>query len=890
MRLTYLRLKNFMSHASTELDLSGIRAAVGSGPTGGGKSALFVEAPLWALFGRVRSKRADGWVKIGADECQVEVGFDSNGTSYRVVRSRSLKTKAGKSDLQLAAKNGAGWIPLSGKSIAETQTKIEQVLGVSYDTITSANISRQKESDKFTNPGVISLDGHQYAGAQARIQVLAQMLGLGTYAEWRQTASGAARDIETQAGILEAQMADIDRTLATRPERESELAEAEAFLAGSQAEQAKTSAKIQDVTRDLAELEAKIPRAHEDLAAFAEDRAALWSREKTVAERTNKAEYFRNLLARRSEIQAQAERAAILDASLAEQRQTLAGIGAEGKGIAAQLKTAEAQVAEADRRLQAADKKLGDARRAIERKPLLETSIRRLSAARQDRQACADRIRLADEAIASHRATLDAAQRANQAAQKTRGEILAEEKRVGAEKGGIEPQIAGHEKRTAVMETVPCIGVGDLPQRCPLLKDARESVPMLAILRVKRNDLCAWVRPALPDLQPTQELDATLRTVGAEKAKNVASLGTLEREIGKLQPCEAELASLETIAAGIPDLETERARAFEHRDTASHAEASLRGALEACRQRYTTLQAALAVSEVERAALQSSVDLLADLAQAERELPGLEAEIHTLAAEVLGLSGKLAKEGELATWLVGAEASVNQIQADLAVWRKCLADEQKTERDSMQRAASARAELERLSTLAAEQTAASSEAAALRARHSLLLALAEAYRQIPLMILETMAIPALEEEANRILGRISSNGMWIRLATQRAVKSRETLADALDIIVTDTVGERSYEEYSGGENFEVDLALRIALAKLQARKAGATIQTLILDEGMGTQSGDRLDALVAALREIQNDFPMLLVITHVEALKETFPARIEISGGPRNSVAELITA
>lgn len=889
MRLTHLRLKNFMSHANTDLDLSGVRAAVGSGPTGGGKSALFVEAPLWALFGRVRSKRADGWMKIGTDETRVEIGFDANGTNYRVIRSRSLKTKSGKSDLQLACRNGSGWTPLSGKSISETQAKIEAILGVSYDTITSANISRQGDADKFTQPGTLSIDGIQYTGAQARIQVLAQMLGLGVYAEWRQAASSTARDAETKAGILEAQVAEIDRTLATRPERESTLMQAEIVLADSREQQATVSAQIDQASRDLARLEAEIPRAKRDLAAFAADRQALWSRQKTQAEKTNRAERYQGLLARREQIQAEAAQATALDAQLAEQGQSLAALEAEGRGIASQVTTATARVAEYLRAVTTADGKLSDARRRVASRPELEKRVARLTAAWADRHRADQEHEGIEAEILEHRAAFDLVTKANQEAQKTRGEILADENRITAERAGIEPQIAGHQKRTAVMDIVPCIGVDGLPERCPLLKDARDSVPVLATLRMKQQDLCAWLRPALPEITDTADEEKVLRRLAADNLAVYQSMRALDQEIATLQPADAELASLATVEATIPGIQAEVELARTAQQEAVAALSSLQDRLGTIRGTYTSLKATITAGQATRATLQASFDLLQDLVHAERELPGVEAEIQTLDAEIASLTATLAKEADIHAALEQAETDVIGIQAALQLDRTTLAGLRSDEQAAVERAASARADLQRLTALSSEQAEATTEAAALRSRHTILLALAEAYRQIPLMILETMAIPTLEEEANRILSRISRNGMWVRLATQRAVKSRDTLADALDIVVTDTVGERNYEEFSGGEGWEIDLALRIGLAKLQARKAGATIQTMILDEGMGTQSGDRIEALMDALREIQGDFPLLLVITHVEALKDCFSSRIEVSGGPRDSRAELVT-
>ena len=158
------------------------------------------------------------------------------------------------------------------------------------------------------------------------------------------------------------------------------------------------------------------------------------------------------------------------------------------------------------------------------------------------------------------------------------------------------------------------------------------------------------------------------------------------------------------------------------------------------------------------------------------------------------------------------------------------------------------------------------------------------------MILENEAIPEIEQAADAVLERISQSGIRVSLRTQRQIKARDALADGLDIIIRDQVGEREYEAYSGGQQFQIDLAIRVGLAKLQARRAGAVIETLIVDEGFGTQSAECLDGIVAALRAVQADFPLLWCISHVEALRDVFPAQIRVAGGPRDSVAELVMA
>jgi len=146
-------------------------------------------------------------------------------------------------------------------------------------------------------------------------------------------------------------------------------------------------------------------------------------------------------------------------------------------------------------------------------------------------------------------------------------------------------------------------------------------------------------------------------------------------------------------------------------------------------------------------------------------------------------------------------------------------------------------------------------------------------------LLIEQAIPDIEEEANRILGRLTDNRTQISLESLRDLKKGGT-RETLDIRISDELGERSYELYSGGEAFRVDFALRIALSRLLAHRAGTRLRTLVIDEGFGTQDTEGLDRLVEAIQSIRDDFEKILVITHVDALKNAFPVRIEVTKHP----------
>jgi DNA repair protein SbcC/Rad50 len=102
-------------------------------------------------------------------------------------------------------------------------------------------------------------------------------------------------------------------------------------------------------------------------------------------------------------------------------------------------------------------------------------------------------------------------------------------------------------------------------------------------------------------------------------------------------------------------------------------------------------------------------------------------------------------------------------------------------------------------------------------------------------LLIEQALPEIEEDANELLDRLTGGQMRVTFDTQRQLKSQDKLAETLDIRIGDGVGERPYENFSGGEQFRVNFAIRLALSRILARRAGARLQTLVIDEGFGSQ-------------------------------------------------------
>jgi exonuclease SbcC len=157
---------------------------------------------------------------------------------------------------------------------------------------------------------------------------------------------------------------------------------------------------------------------------------------------------------------------------------------------------------------------------------------------------------------------------------------------------------------------------------------------------------------------------------------------------------------------------------------------------------------------------------------------------------------------------------------------------------------------------------------------------------VPAMLIE-QAVPEIERAANDLLMRLTDGRMHVRFDTLKELKSGD-MAEALDIVISDELGARSYENYSGGEKFKINFAIRIALSKLLAKRAGVQLRSLFIDEGFGTQDAAGREQVVAAINTIKDDFDCILVITHIEELKEAFPVQIEVIKSDSGSTFRMV--
>jgi DNA repair protein SbcC/Rad50 len=61
----------------------------------------------------------------------------------------------------------------------------------------------------------------------------------------------------------------------------------------------------------------------------------------------------------------------------------------------------------------------------------------------------------------------------------------------------------------------------------------------------------------------------------------------------------------------------------------------------------------------------------------------------------------------------------------------------------------------------------------------------------------------------------------------------------------------------------------------------------VIDEGFGSQDTLGRQRLVEAINLVKDDFAKILVITHLDELKDSFPTRIEVEKTDRGSMVTV---
>ena len=850
-----LRLRNFMCYRDNvpPLSFAGIHTACICGDNGNGKSAL-INAMTWALWGKTRAESDDDLVHSGQTEMEIEFDFAVGQQPYRIIRKHSKPKRRGGSGqtiLEFQIASGDGFRSITGDSVRETQRKIIDALHMDYDTFINSAFLRQGQADEFTRKPPTK-----------RKEVLANILELSLYDQLEEQAKNLAKEQEAEETQLENAIKDITDELANRPAYENEFERTQAELCHIETAVKEQESRLNHLRQEkeslenrklqLAQLEEHIIKTGRELERWNDQ----------VNQHLPRLKEYQELIARRSvieggyaqftgirELSDELDQKFRLDAKLSRRKYELEmAITQAGQGLVKDHAISQNRIAELD----AVSQKLPRLRDELQQMQTEWQQLTEMEAALRQKRQNSQQIHTQVSSLEAHQAQL-------------------------------KKEIAEIEEKLDLLST-------QSDARCPLCEtelgiEERQLIETkyAADRRSKSDSLKSNHAELADQKRKLESLEGEISQIevrlNQDKASAQSKTSILTKEIA-----EAEEASkkLEEEKGNLAELEQHLARrdfAITEQEALHQVESELTSLSydsqqhEQARRRLSELEPC----EVTKRKLEEADRLFNQereaAARAEQAVQELQRSLEVDNQKRQGLDAELGSLPQVVSDLAQAETEYQEIAA-----------RQKRAREIMW---GAKAKLERCSELEVKRKERERLLGQASKQERIYRDLAQAFgkRGIQAMLIE-MVLPEIEAEANNLLGRMTDNRMHVKMETQRETKKGDLL-ETLDINIADELGTRNYEMFSGGEAFRINFAIRIALSKLLARRAGAPLPTLIIDEGFGTQDSVGLEKTREAINSIQEDFDKVIVITHIEELKDAFPTRIDVVKTAEGSTLEV---
>lgn len=848
----HLRISGFLSYRDpVELDFKSFDLACISGHNGAGKSSL-LDAITWSLFGEARGKSTDV-INLNQDVKAAEVAltFQHEDNTYRV--QRTLPRNKG-TILEFQVRNHDGWRPLTEKTTRDTQARIEQTLRLDYDTFVNASFFLQGKADQFTqqNPG-------------KRKEVLSNILGLEMWEQYKNRSAERRKLIEREVDGIEARITEIDTELAEEETRKTRLAELESSLKQLTAARTAQESVLGSIKMAVAALEEQrklvdtlngsLQRSRMHLAGLETRLAAKQADRDSYADLVNRAKEIESVHKEwqriRKELEEwdktasqfhehQKERSPLLERIAVEKarlEQELDNLTEQGTVITEQSSVVSGLNAEIEK----AQKLLSNAEEKITERSKLENERN----AARERQA---ELKAENDALKSDmnelKERIDALKSAEGATCPLCGQDLSEEHRKstlgqleeeGKQKGdryrGNQSEAAELSKQITSYELQITRLASAENERVRFTSEISQLTERVGILQIAANE---W------------------ETSGKKRLKEVEKILESEKyaveEQKQLAKIDKELSKLGYDAAAHDELREKETE------------------LRSVEEDFSNLKSAKEVSK-----------------QIESELKNLRSEIDIRNSEITALEKDL--QTAQTNFETAQAQSPNIDDAERELFRL-----RESENKARSELGGAKQRVDVLTTQRARKAEFVQERETLQKRIVQHRTLERAFGKdgVPALLIE-QALPQIEEKANDLLDRLSDGQMSIRFVTQAEYKDkkRDDLRETLEIQISDGAGIRAYEMYSGGEAFRVNFAVRLALSEILAQRKGARLQTLVIDEGFGSQDALGRQRLIEAINLVKPDFAKILVITHLDELKDAFPTRIEVEKTERGSVVSV---
>ncbi|ADD27747.1 AAA family ATPase [Meiothermus ruber] len=869
-----------------------------TGPTGSGKSTL-LDAITYALYKatpRIGSSGLKDLKHPQAESAKVELTFAMGEQVWRVVR---VVGKESQSRLEYLQQNQWKTHPASER-VRELDAKLAEILGMDYETFTRAILLPQGQFDLFLR-----------GSPKERRETLIKLYGLESLKAMRERAAARLAALNKQKDRLEG---ELDTLAEAEEERIAALQDEIAGLAQSERELGQRVEEIERTLKKLEELsqlystlealrrrkqtwESEQPRIAETIAklARAEQAERIWPQLEALQTSQRDLEQAQHILkAHRSEL-------AKLEALLEKLRQGFDPERLEGlKRSQAQIPLLKDQEARLKRyggqlelhhpsplpfdedrleQLREAERLFADLARA---RTQAERAQTRLQAA----------LREAEKAQAEHAELENKLKSLKDQGQGQKTEL--EEAKAALEREKLRQGIAHYHPHLKVGEPCPLCGhpVAALPPAQPQadLQALKTRVERLeATLTELRADYKAAqkrlddLNEQLPKLQTQVQ---TLQAEADEAGKAYADLEAKSRALGSLEQVRAErtqrLAALaqeiRAVAGGLTpaayeqQLLKELKAAQDRADQIAQAEASLteaRGKVQSQAEVVRVLEASLArqqeaVETLWREARFEDLEAVRAARLSPAEVAALRKRVQDHELEGAQIARELR---ELEAKLQGQEPVD---AAQVAEQKQRLAELKEALDSTKQRLGARKEALKHLQKQLERKRQIQKEKADLDKQIDL-------WEQLELdlkgnrfqdFLLERYQ-SGLLSRASELIQSLSHNRYTLRLEDG-------------DYFVFDrwTEALRPVRTLSGGESFMASLCLALSLSEHLSR---GRIGALFLDEGFGTLDAETLEQVAGVLEALPSQGRLVGIVTHVEALAERMPARLEVSKSPAGS-------
>jgi exonuclease SbcC len=848
-----LSITGFLSyHETVELDFTSFELACISGSNGAGKSSL-LDAFTWVLFGQAR-KRDDSIVNLRSNAAEVVLIFEYEGNAYRVQRTLA-KGKTSVLEFQIREPGNGKWKALTGATLRNTQELIEHTLRMDYETFVNASFFLQGKADQFTQQK--STD---------RKRILSSILGLEIWEVYKQRVIERRKSVEAEIINLDGRMAEINAELSEEHARTERLA----TLQTSLKQLAKARKAQEQLLEHARKVDATLNEQRNLVSLLGRQYQAAQNRlselENSLAARTQEREGYVLQVAQAGEIESRY-------ADWQKCREDLQRWDEVAIRFREHENRRQAPRMEIETEKARLTQELGQLQKEEASVLSQKASLAELEAQIRSTQQALERV---EQAI-SQRTALDAEL---QAARQRQADARAENPRLKAEMDQLKSRI----DQLSQTEGAAC-------PLCGRSLESHDRLQLIDEISAQGKEMGDRYRLNLAFLkdadQKVAEIESQIANLSGADSERLSLTQSHARLTGQVEAIQQKGAEWEQLGAPRQDqvrsiLEAE-SYAMQQRQQLAQIDEELKtiGYDAAAHDASRRQEAGARSAEADFRALEAARAALQPL---EREITGLQSQLETSSREVTELQKQY---DDSSVRLAAAEAEAPDLESVERTYNDTL-EQENSQRLEVGAAQQKVLVLKDLKVRLKDLTTQREELARLVGQYK---QLERAFGKdgVPALLIE-QALPEIEAHANSILERLSEGNMSVRFVTQAAFKDkkREDLKETLDILISDGAGTRDYELYSGGEAFRVNFAIRLALSELLAKRAGARLQTLVVDEGFGSQDAMGRQHLIEAINMVKQDFAKVLVITHIDELKEAFPNRIEVEKTEQGSMVRVV--